>query len=196
MQIIAFKKPMNGSNSISCSGIVSPENSLKVALSRIQKTRAARVIFIAWPSLEGACKMLARMITHNVPASIGSDEFLLDKALSQAIQAYEEASVHALREEELTMAFTKALFNVGGEVVKLDVHIVSDGETMWWEPYSVPLHDFIKKNKAVTMFCNSAPDNSENVLQASRMKMASHLCSVQTLARLGIAPNAIQGCAA
>ena len=197
MQIIAFPKIMNRSNSIPCSTLVSPENSLKISLARIQKTRSARIIFIAWPNLEEACKKLARIITHACPTGEpGEDGYLLDKALTVAINSYEQVSSTALREEDMANAFTRALFNVGGEVVKTNIHIVCDGETVWWPHYELPLFDFVKKNRATDVFFTPSQDCNDNMLQASRMLMASHICSVKVLAKMGLAPNAVRVVAA
>lgn len=177
---------MIAKNGIDCASLISPENSVKISLARIQKTRPARIIFITWPKLEQACVKLARIITHECPDPQGErGAYLLDRALQAAMSAYEHSSLQNAAEEEMAISFLRTLISIGSEVVRYKVHLIdSDGVTVGWPHYSIPIHDWIRKNKGQTIYFSKDESVTANEIKASRMLMASHLCSVQTLVKI------------
>lgn len=184
--LIAFSNKMIAKNGIDCVSLISPENSVKIALARIQKTRPARIIFITWPKLEQACVKLARIISHECPDQNGEGgTYLLDRAFRTAIEAYEQASIGGESEESMATEFLRALIAIGSEVICYRVHLIeSEGATIGWTHYSIPIHDWVRKNKGHTIYFSKREDVTLDEARASRTLMASHLCSVQTLVEI------------
>lgn len=193
--LIAFPRKPLTSNGLSCSSLVSPEKSLKIALARIQRTRPARIIFIAWPNLEASCVKLARAVTHLCPSVTQDGGYLLDDALQRAIDAYEKCSETSRVEEDMAFAFLRELIDIGSQIIEFDVHLANDAaETVGWPHYEIPLHDWVKRNRGVEIVFNRRGGNTEKERSASMVFMASQLCSIRILAKMGLAGH-LQGVA-
>ncbi len=128
-----------------CCDFVSQEKSLRTVMAKIQKTRAIKTVFSAWPNLEEAARRLARHITHLYPAE-GQFDDVLSNSLAKALEAYELASQKAKKESELGDAFVRALVHEAASIINFDVYgLWEDQRSERWEFMTWPLLDWSKK---------------------------------------------------
>lgn len=146
MDAIALSKLYE--NELNTDQLISPEQSLRVALARSGKRTFLKSIFYCWPNLEEAARNLARLISHQFPGKAGTG-YLLDKALIEASEAYERAVSMSLRDTKAMTTFLESMLDVVAEGLSCwRVHgIADDGVTSAWPAVTLPIFEWIKKRK-------------------------------------------------
>lgn len=127
------------------SDIVSPEQSLRVALARSGKRNFAKSIFFNWPNVEAASRKLAALVTHHFPNPNGKG-FLLDEALAAACDIYETTVETDSFTRRMAM-YLKTMLDVTADgVLNWDAHgILASGETVAWPIGGMPIQEWVKR---------------------------------------------------
>lgn len=127
------------------SDIVSPEQSLRVALARSGKRNFAKSIFFNWPNVETASRKLAALVTHHFPNPNGKG-FLLDEALAAACDIY-ETTVETDSFTRRMALYLKTMLDVTADgVLNWDAHgILPSGETVAWPIGGMPIQEWVKR---------------------------------------------------
>ncbi|WP_341744809.1 hypothetical protein [Azonexus hydrophilus] len=173
------------SNEQNCDEFVSPEQSLKISLTRIERRGFAKAVFLCRPNIEVAARNLAKVISHLFP-SVNEEGFLLDEALKAACEAYEEAAACAASDAESMTAFFKAMLEVVVEQLpQWRVHaVMPNGSTIACPP-CISIFDWIKKRQAErVVYTKHGVRVSQEERQALRIMLTSALLSFADIVHL------------
>lgn len=173
MDAIALNKLYE--NELSTKNLVSPEQSLRVALARSGKRTFLKSIFYCWPNLEDAARNLSRLISHEFPDKDGSG-FLLDLALNEASVAYERAVSMSLRDTKAMTTFLDRMLDVVAEGLgNWRVHgIAEDGVSNAWPVVTLPIFEWVKRRKvAKIVFTKREGEIDSQEVIATRILLTS-----------------------
>lgn len=164
------------------SDLVSPEQSLRVALARSGKRNFAKSIFFNWPNVETASRKLAALVTHQFPNPTGKG-FLLDDALSAACDIY-ESTVETDSFTRRMGLYLKTMLEVTADGVShWDAHgILATGETLAWPVGGMPIQEWVKRrNIERIVFTKRSIAASHAEREAARIALASDVMTYNDL---------------
>jgi len=167
---------------VSRSDLISPEQSLRVALARSGKRNFAKSIFFNWPNLENASRKLAALVTHHFPNQSGKG-FLLDEALVSACDIYETTVETDSFTRRMALYLKTLLDETADRILYWDSHgILSNGDTVAWPVGGMAIQDWVKRkniDRIVFTPRKAQPTNVER--EAARVALASDVMTYNDL---------------
>lgn len=160
------------------SDLLPEDKALKDVLTKAKIGKPMAIVLESYPSIKMVVHRLIRQVTHLYPCHDGSLP-LLSRALIEGLAAYRKAGETATDQREARMRFVAALLARVAHVMAYEVRAVNElGEGVLWDPFSMPLHDWIYSKPAERRIVFTERGFDEGDLKAAQLMLCGQVLTM------------------